>query len=385
MFFDLRTDPIVRSSGRPRVCRRSLRRLLLGLGLLCASLGVSVNGVAAPTAAEVAVARQLFKDAVELEQKERWEEAADKLREAINIKETPGLRFHLAHCEQQMGKLVEAQVDYDRADELIRAGAHAPDVQDLLEEARASINRRVPTVIVELNEAAEVERFSIDDEDMVTTLVGRPVPLNPGAHQIRVEVKGFQPYEESIDLGSGDRETLVVTLKPLSKEELAAREQQQQDEQVDVGVDLRPKKPGWGAREYVLVGEGVLTAGALGFGVFSSIKQSAATGSAETAGVEVDTIRDQLPDPPSNENACSDPVPQLQSACSQLDKALADRDRWGTLLIVGYVGAGVGALTMLATFALWSPDDGSDDVAQSLKLQASPIDDGWWYGVSGRF
>src|SRR5690606_8548188 len=89
----------------PVPCRRLLP-LRVPLLLAGALLLVAPSAGAEPTATELAVARRLFREATQLEERQRWDLAAQKLREAIRIKETPGLRFHLAHCQENMGLLV---------------------------------------------------------------------------------------------------------------------------------------------------------------------------------------------------------------------------------------------------------------------------------------
>src|SRR5450432_1242199 len=111
-------------------------------GLLVCAVAIGARlAHAEPTPAEISTARQAFESAVALEADQKWLEASTKLREALAIKDTPGLRFHLAHCEEQQGLLVEAALDYDRANELLQHGAKAPDVQKLLATASAELKR----------------------------------------------------------------------------------------------------------------------------------------------------------------------------------------------------------------------------------------------------
>src|SRR5882724_4575305 len=71
-----------------------------------------------PLPAEIMLARRLFAEARAREEAKDWPTAASKLNEALAIKETAGLRFHLAYCEEQQGLLVEALVDYERSEDL---------------------------------------------------------------------------------------------------------------------------------------------------------------------------------------------------------------------------------------------------------------------------
>jgi tetratricopeptide (TPR) repeat protein len=97
---------------------------LVGASLLTPSLGFAAE----PTPSEISVARRLFDEGKAAEDAARWREAADKFRQAAAIKDTPGIRFHLARCEEEQGAFVEALVEYDRARELIDSGVKAPDV-----------------------------------------------------------------------------------------------------------------------------------------------------------------------------------------------------------------------------------------------------------------
>jgi hypothetical protein len=175
---------------------RFARRIALAVTLVALATGLSsARALAAePTAAEIAVARRLFREATELKEQKKWREAADKLREAIRIKETPGLRFHLADTEEQLGHLVEAQVEYDRADELIRNGAKAPDVESLLGPARESLRERIPTVTVRIPQGVTDAVLEVDRAKVSAALIGQPIPLNPGAHSIQVGAPGRRPF-----------------------------------------------------------------------------------------------------------------------------------------------------------------------------------------------
>jgi tetratricopeptide (TPR) repeat protein len=125
----------------------------LGAGVICVLLGGFAAGSAAADSAPNAVehARRLFTEARDLEQSSRWLQAAAKLDQALGIKETPGLRFHLAYCQEQSGQLVEAFANYQRAAALLADGREAPDVARLLEPAQRSVDQRLPRVTLAAN------------------------------------------------------------------------------------------------------------------------------------------------------------------------------------------------------------------------------------------
>src|SRR5437899_3305292 len=85
---------------------------------LATALGApSAKATPEPTPTELGVARRLFDEGRTAEDAGRWREAADRFRRATAIKDTPGMRFHLARCEEEQGAFVEALVEYDRARE----------------------------------------------------------------------------------------------------------------------------------------------------------------------------------------------------------------------------------------------------------------------------
>src|SRR5450432_4034374 len=169
---------------------------------LCVALLGARTAHADPTAAKISSARHAFEVAVSLEADQHWADAALQLREAISVKDTPGLRFHLAHCEAEQGFLVEASLDYDRASELLRQGAKAPDVLRLLEPASAELKRRIPHLTVEIPSDLSAPRAELDGRPYAPSeLLSQP--LNPGQHQLKVSAARRLSFERSLSVHEG--------------------------------------------------------------------------------------------------------------------------------------------------------------------------------------
>ena len=176
----------------------------------------SSSALAEPTPTELSVARRLFEDAVRFERESRWELAASKLNDALAIKDTPGLRFHLAHCEDKLGHLVEAAIHYDHARELIASGVKAPDVEELLEPARRSLEQRLPTLLLVVPaEVANVE-VELDGRQLSRSVVGRTAPVDPGVHKLLVRAPGYADYTEEVSILEGERRRISVELVPIA-------------------------------------------------------------------------------------------------------------------------------------------------------------------------
>src|SRR6476646_6993074 len=147
-----------------------LMALLLGTAPLSAD----------PVSAEIVLARALFAEARAAEEAKDWALAASKLRDAIAIKETGGLRFHLAYCEEQQGMLVEALVDYERAEDLLTPPND--DFRAQLHSKKESLHKRIPTITLVMPPEVTDATLTVDDHPLSPAFLGKAIPLNPGRH-----------------------------------------------------------------------------------------------------------------------------------------------------------------------------------------------------------
>jgi hypothetical protein len=325
----------------------SLQPLLSVLALVGATLSAPALGLAAePTTSEISVARRLFDEGKAAEDAARWREAADKFRQAAAIKDTPGIRFHLARCEEEQGAFVEALVEYDRARELIDGGVKAPDVERLLAEARDRVRARVALVTLRLPQGVENASVALDGKAVSASVLGVPLPVNPGKHRLQATAPGRAAYDQPIQLGSGEvREVtipLAAALTPASAPPPATepvRPISSTRGSVDTGVP---------ARTIVLVGEASLFVVALGTGVVFSVARGSAQDRFDSANLQV---LEETGGIDQSGTACSPPEPA--ASCAELDRARRDRDRAGTLAVAGFVGAGVSAAALGLTWWLW--------------------------------
>ena len=118
----------------------------------------SATAGAEASAADRKRARRLFEEAAELESKREWSAATAKLEEALGIVETPGLRYHLAYCQEEQGLMVEALANYERAQQMIAGGTKAPDVAELLAPKRDALWARIPKLRIVARAPAVIDR-----------------------------------------------------------------------------------------------------------------------------------------------------------------------------------------------------------------------------------
>jgi tetratricopeptide (TPR) repeat protein len=364
---DLRAAPeraSVSSSDRPgavRICmkptrvsfRRSFR--FWPLAALCA-FGVSAAPAWAdePSPTELAIARRLFKEATELELEREWQPAAAKLREAIQVKDTPGLRFHLAHCEEQLGMLVEAMLDYERAADLIASGTKAPDVEALLGPARRALEQRLPSLLIVIPAGVPNLSVELNGKPLARSILGRPAPVNPGKYAVVVSAPDHSRFVTEVQIAEGERKRIQAELTPIAPSIAGAVPPPQPE---------RPRESSdRGALTYVIVGESAFTLAALGVGVGYLLVK----GSAEDRALRAKQTTHELGG--EDTSLCSRPdlQPALERSCAESQEAVDDYNRARFLSIAGFVGAGIGAASVALTVALW-PDRRPPAVSASVR------------------
>lgn len=328
-----------------------MRRYRLTL-LLVLGLSPSI-ALAEPTKAEIARARRLFSEAVAAENREEWQLAASRLREAMAIKETPGLRFHLAHCEEQLGHLVEAMREYDRADELLRDDPKAArDVARQLGPARDALRLRIPTITVELSAHISNAALQLDDRAISPPVFGKPIPQNPGAHTIRVSSPGHIPFVHEVVLSEGEAAVTMVELAPelsVSMHNAAGP--------AEVEGHRSEAREGLHLRNWVLVTEGVIATAALGVGIGYQLASSSADRRADEARVAL-SIQSASP------NAqCGAPKSSVQGLCDDLARAVSDGKSHRGIATIGFVAAGLSAAAFVGTWLVWPSKTPSSDTA----------------------
>jgi hypothetical protein len=315
-------------------------------------LAVSAASVAhaEPNPTELSVARKLFQEASELESREDFEGARKKLKAALEIKDTPGLRFHLGYCAEQLGEFVRALLEYDRALDLVRGGQSAPDVERQILPARERVQAKVARLSLFLPPGVSLAKVWLNGEQIAPLVLGRPAPLDPGRHRIKVEALGYEPFELEITLASGQSQRLDLPLKKkdastsIEAPAAAARS----DAKPTAAPEAAPERDtgdGIGAREIVLVSEATVAVAGLSVGIGFLLSRGSAESRIENAQTALDLM------PGDNDTACSsDPVP---GPCSDLREAIGDYDSAGTISTVGFIVGGVGAAATLVTYLVW--------------------------------
>ena len=91
----------------------------------------------AQTSDELSEARAAFQRGIELEQAKNWGGALKQFRQVGQVKMTPQVRYHIALCEENLGKLVAALGGYELA---LADAESVGDGVSFKQEVEASVN-----------------------------------------------------------------------------------------------------------------------------------------------------------------------------------------------------------------------------------------------------
>lgn len=158
---------------------------------LCAIMGRA----AAQPADGKAAAEQLFAQGRALMAQGDHAAACPKLEASLALDPALGTRLNLAHCYQQLGRLASAWARFrEAADLAARAGESRRE--QFARERAAALEPRLPRLVIQVPSAAQVPGLTVKRDDAVVDLVllGTPMYVDPGEHEVTAEAPGHAPF-----------------------------------------------------------------------------------------------------------------------------------------------------------------------------------------------
>lgn len=191
-----------------------LRARLAALIALGAASTLGGPPAHAQTAEELAEARKVFTEGKALENKSQWAEALEKFKKVAMVKMTPQVRFHIALCEENLGRLVSAIKGFDlAAEEAKAAGSAAAEVEKLAPERAAALRARVGKLRIEVTGKQIDSKVVLDDVALSAKELGADMPVDPGAHVVEVRDKdGKSTFKKELNVAAKGSETLEVPI-----------------------------------------------------------------------------------------------------------------------------------------------------------------------------
>jgi hypothetical protein len=327
-----------------RPYRRSGHTFLrAGLAALCLAFAVPAS---AQDPADLRKARAQFQRGIELEQAGNWSEAIQQFREVGQVRMTPQVRFHIAFCEEGLGRLVTALGGYELA--LAEADAVGADFRAEVETSIGKLRERIPKLFIERGTNAEAALVQIDGIDLGASSVGVEVPLDPGPHTVTASAPGYKPFSQTADLREREvtNVTLVLEPEPVPVRPLGP-----------AGPDQPPPPPPPNRTiPYIVggIGAGSLIAG----GVFFALRQTT-----------LETLEENCPD---------------RLRCDSSNKDAYERLKVYSVVAPVAAGVGIAALGAATTLILLEKKPGQ---GPQKGVVVTPVAPGSFAGVSvsGRF
>jgi hypothetical protein len=187
---------------------------LAGSFALALALCPASSALAAPTEAEIKAARRLFEQAQAHEAEGRWLDALGLLERILLVKETAGVRFHMALSRERLGQLLAAEADYRRAADLAgqMKSAEGKAIVEQTGAALAALKPRIPLLTLRIPEGIPGLRVEIDGVVLDEAQLRRPLPRDPGAFALRASAPGYEDFSRIVSLSEGGSQTLDVVL-----------------------------------------------------------------------------------------------------------------------------------------------------------------------------
>jgi hypothetical protein len=247
---------------------RPLRDRAVGALWIAALLACS--GVVSPSVAQAQAqeedesaslvkARALFQRGLELEQAGNYSAAVQAFREVGQVRMTPQVRYHIALCEERLGRLVAALGGYELA--LAEADAVNPDFKSEVESNVNRLRQSIPRIVIQRGSGADAAVIELDGVKLGDSSVGIELPLDPGPHSVVARAPGYKPLEKTVTVAENSREVAVLDLEALPPDALPP-----------IGGDVQTR-PIPRVVPYVIGGVGAATL--IASGVFYALRQDA--------------------------------------------------------------------------------------------------------------
>ncbi len=195
-------------------------RFIAPMVLLCAGAlpALAAEGAASP-ARNPAAAQALFEEAQRRVAAGDYEQACAKFKASHALDPAGGTLLNLADCLERQGRLASAWSTFKDALVQARRDGRAERVT-FAEEHIRTLESKLAYLTIEVPAAANAAQLAIevDGTPLAQGAWGTPLPVDPGAHVVRAQASGFEPFEQSVRIGTepGIKQTLV--LPPLRAE-----------------------------------------------------------------------------------------------------------------------------------------------------------------------
>jgi PEGA domain len=315
----------------------------------CAVLLLATTSFAAPGDR----ADHLFREGRQAYMRGDFTTAAADQAEAWKLRKSFDIAANLGQAELKLEQYRDA------AEHLRYALDHFP--ASLGEHARHRLSEtfdkaRARVAELTLQVTPDGAQLFVDKKPAGAAPLGEPIYLEPGMHEVRAELHGYETEQRAFAVRAGETQSLTLALKPASASApapTASAPPAATTAPPSPSTSAPPDTPPPGSQEHhglaprtiaLITGAG-LTAVSLGVGVGFAVKASSANSDAQDALAGLETQFGASP--------CLNPTPSAASGCSRVASLRSDRNSANEISTVAFVTSGVFAAATVATFFLW--------------------------------
>jgi hypothetical protein len=206
-------------------------------------------------ASEVSLAREQFRLGVAAALENRWWDALEAFRRSYELQPRPATLLNLAGALAETGKLVEAAEAYRRF--ILEAEGRAAEQVPAAREALASLEQRIARVRLVVENLGRDDRVLLDDVPLAAAALGADLPVDPGAHVLRVERGDREIGRTEFEVTEGQRRVEPIRLRLAPPAEDTERDGEARD---GSGGSILRSPWFWVVTGVVVVGTGVAVA-----------------------------------------------------------------------------------------------------------------------------
>lgn len=169
---------------------------------------------AAQSAADLAHARELFRQGLSEEAAGDWAGGLKTFEQVAHVKLTPQVRFHIARCQENLGRLNAALGGYRMA---VYQAEQRGDSQQLIDQIRSAsqaLMKRIPRLVIERGQGAEGIQVELDGVSVGAAELGQPMRVDPGPHQIVGILSNGTQFKKSVTASEGKTVHVVLDVPP---------------------------------------------------------------------------------------------------------------------------------------------------------------------------
>lgn len=200
----------------------ALRTLRLGALLVCVSSSVvwTSGALAQAGAAEKTTAEALFDEGVKLMKSGNFQEACPKLENSQRVDPAVGTLLYLGECYEKVGRPASAWATFREAQSAAESTGQTKRAQTAKQRVE-KVEKDLAYLQIDADESTKTLpglRITRGGVDAGTSIIGAPVPVDPGEVTIEVSAPGHQNYVVKVTVQARSRQSLLIPALAVKEE-----------------------------------------------------------------------------------------------------------------------------------------------------------------------